>query len=97
MRTVGAQPDTARRYPPLAADAGLEVVSQRGVFFPAPPPAAIGETSNLLRAATGAITAAGLATRDEIEKLLHEMGVDQGRAAFATTPFAIELIARKPA
>jgi SAM-dependent methyltransferase len=96
MRSVGAHPETSRRYASIAAEAGLEIVSQRGVFLPVPPVAAIGETTRLLRAASAAIIAREVATGAEIETLLHQMQVEQSVVQFATTPIAVELVARKP-
>jgi len=97
MQHLGAHPDTSRRYTDLATSAGLEVVSQRGVFFPVPPIAAIGETTGLLRAASTALTSSRLATAEEIECILHDLEAAPPALEFATTPFAVELIARKPA
>ncbi len=96
MRRLGAHPDTSQRYAQLAGAAGLEVVSQRGVFFPVPPIAAIGETTGLLRAAAATLTSSELATPEDIELILHELQAASDGLEFATTPLAIELIARRP-
>lgn len=96
MRHVGAHPDTSRRYPELVASAGLDIVAQRGVFFPIPASATIGETTTLLRAATASLARVDLASEVEINGLIDDMHAQQGNMTFATTPFAIELMARKP-
>ena len=97
MRLKGAHPETSTIYPRLAAAAGLEVVSQRGVFFPIPPAAAVGETTALLRAARSSLANLGVADADDIEQMVAGLEAGQGDLTFATTPFAVELIARRPA
>ena len=96
MRRIGAHPETSQRYPLLAAEAGLEVVSQRGVFMVVPPFATFGETTSLLHAATRSLVARGLVTAAEVDDIVERLPADQAETAFATTPFAVEMIARKP-
>jgi len=97
MRGRGAHPETSRRYAELAAVAGLQVVSQRGAFFPVPPAATLAETRALLSAASASLTDLGLAAAADIEDLIARLAPERAALRYATTPMAIELIAHKPA
>jgi SAM-dependent methyltransferase len=97
MRRRGAHPETSRRYAELAVAAGLQVVSQRGAFFPVPPVAALAETRSLLTAASSSLADLGLAAPADIDDLIAQLAPEQASLRYATTPMAVELIARKPA
>jgi SAM-dependent methyltransferase len=96
MRERGAHPETSRRYAELTAAAGLRVVSQRGAFFPVPPAATLAETRTLLTAASASLTGLGLATAAGIDDLIARLAPERAPLRYATTPMAVELIARKP-
>jgi SAM-dependent methyltransferase len=97
MRERGAHPETSRRYAELAAAAGLQVVSQRGAFFPVPPAATLNETRTLLTAASAALIDLGLAATADIDDLIAQLTPERASLSYGTTPMAVELIARKPA
>jgi hypothetical protein len=97
MRARGAHPDTSRRYANLAAAAGLQVVSQRGTFIPVSPAATLAATRAMLTAASASLTTLGLATTADIEDLTVRLTPERASLRYATTPMAVELIARKPA
>ncbi|HEX9031969.1 MAG TPA: class I SAM-dependent methyltransferase [Streptosporangiaceae bacterium] len=97
MRIRGASPDTSRRYREFCARAGLEVVSERGQFFPIPAAAVVSEAAVLLAGARSTIERSGLCSSAEVDGLLAALRTDQlpaGSAAYS--PQAIELIARTP-
>jgi len=95
MRRRGAHPETSRRYAEIAAAAGLQVVSQRGAFFPVPPTVTLAETRALLTAASASLTGLGLATPAGIDDLIARLAPGRAALRYATTPMAVELIARK--
>jgi hypothetical protein len=96
MHRRGAHPETSRRYGELARAADLEVVSQRGVFFPVQSIAAIAETTMLLGAARQSLVALDVIADEDIDELIAQLRPEQAGLRFATTPLAIELLARKP-
>jgi len=96
MRARGAHPETSRRYAELAVSAGLQVVSLRGAFFPVPPVATLAETRSLLMAASASLIGLGLAAAADIDDLIAELTPERASLRYATTPMAVELIARKP-
>src|SRR5215469_2098162 len=95
MRGRGAHPETSLRYAELAAAAGLQVVSQRGAFFPVPPVATLSETSTLLTAARASLADLGLAAAADIDDLIAQLAPEQASLRYGTTPMAVELIARR--
>jgi hypothetical protein len=97
MRARGAHPETSRRYAELAVAAGLQVVSQRGAFFPVPAAATLGEARTLLTAASAALIDLGLAGATDIDDLIAQLTPERASLHYSTTPIAVELIACKPA
>lgn len=95
MRIRRASPGVAKRYASLCAEAGLEVVRQRGLFQPRPPAEVFQDVSVLLQGARRTIVDGGAAGSGEIDLLLTELN-DASSVAFACSPSTIELIARRP-
>jgi hypothetical protein len=85
MRGRGAHPGTSRRYAEIAAAAGLQVVSQRGAFFPVPPAATLAETRALLTAASASLTDLRLATAAGIDDLIARLAPGRASLHYATT------------
>lgn len=97
MRARGASPSTSRRYTELCARAGLEVVSQRGLFFPMPPAAIVSEAAVLLRGARTTIESHAIASASEVDALLGALRVEDLPAdSVGFSPQTVELVARKP-
>ena len=97
MRVRGASPGAARRYRALCAAAGLEVVSERGVFVPIPAVAVVSEAAVLLNGARPTVESAGLCPASEFDRLLDQLRVervDPGVTAYS--PQTVELVARVP-
>ena len=95
MQRRGAHPETSRRYDELVRVADLEVVSQRGVFFPVPPIVTLSETTMLLGAARRSLIASDVIAEEDLDDLIAQLTPARAALRFATTPFAIELVARK--
>lgn len=94
MRIRRASPGVAKSYASLCAEAGLEVVRQRGLFQPRPPADVFQDVSLLLQGARRAIVDGGAAGSGEIDRLVAELD-DAGGVDFACSPSTIELIARR--
>lgn len=98
MRARGASPDVSVRYRECCAEAGLEVIGERGVFFPMPAVAVVSEAAVLLTGARATLEASDLCTGAELDELLARLRADQLPAGVtAYSPQTIELLARKPA
>jgi hypothetical protein len=96
MRRRGAHPETSRRYAEVSATAGLELVSQRGVFMPVPPVAILNEAVMLLSAARQTLVELELIGHTDLDDLIAQLAPDRAALRHATTPLGIELVARKP-
>lgn len=97
MRARGASPDVSLRYREFCGQAGLEVISERGLFFPIPAAAVVSEAAVLLAGARATLEAGGLCSGTELDELaaaLRTAELPAGTTAYS--PQTIELVARAP-
>ncbi|GAC1338462.1 MAG: methyltransferase domain-containing protein [Candidatus Dormibacteria bacterium] len=97
MRARKASPQAARRYRALCARAGLEVISERGVFSPVPAAAMVSEAAVLLQGVRSTVETSGLASAAEVAEVLTALqagALPDGTVAYS--PQTIELVARIP-
>ncbi len=96
MRCKGASPDAARRYPALCAAAGLHLLNQQGDFSVGDPQM-LAFVRDTLLAARSSVVAYGLATDDEIDRLVEEMDAASAHGVpFCTSPLFVQMIAVMP-
>lgn len=97
MRLRGAHPETSRRYRDHCEAAGLELVSERGQFFPMPAAVVVTEAATLLRGSRATLEGAGHCTAQEIDDVLDALRPeDLPFGATAYSPVTVELVARRP-
>jgi SAM-dependent methyltransferase len=98
MESAGASPRTVDDLREAALAAGLEVVRLSGFFLPLEPARGFEVHAATAAAAKERAVSAGIATEGEIDRLVADLrAAMHGDYEWVSTPFFLELIARKPA
>lgn len=97
MRRKGGAPDVSRRYGAICREAGLKLISQRGLFPVQAPQDGLEHLRVLFLGGRRSILEYRLSTEDEVDALTESLEeAKMGKVHYFFGPLSIEMIAQVP-